>query len=213
VSLPLRTPLTVGAFLVCVSSSHAGFVALQSEKTIVSGKNVWRVYAKFSSANDVLISCSGLQGLAGTVWNNSDFLGGTWSPQFTVDASVDSYVTIGGATGFANTTAADPTWGAFGFNQQGIPNGAGWFNASPENLQAKVDPVTLRTLIGQWVYTGSENFNPFSPLTVSYNQGLGTPTQFAQGTFIFFPSPGAIALLAPLVGLGRITSGGRRRTR
>lgn len=213
-SLPLRTLLAAGTLLVGASSVHAGFVALQSEKTVVSGKNVWRVYAKFNSANDVLLSCSGLQGLAGTLWNNSDLLsgsGGSWNPQYTLDAGVDSYVTIGGTTGFANTTSADPAWGVLGFNQAGIPNGAGWFNASPDNLQGKVDPVTFRTLIGQWVYTGDDVFNPFSPLTISYNQGLGTPTQFAQGTFIFFPSPGAIALLGPLVGLGRITSGGRRR--
>jgi hypothetical protein len=198
------------ALIACASAAHAGFVSLQSEKTVVSGKNVWRVYATFNSANDVLISCSGLQGLAGTLWNNSDFLsgsGGSWNPQFTVDAGVDSYVTIGGTTGFANTTAADPSWGALAFNQSGIPNGAGWFNANPDNEQGKVDQVTLRTLIGQWVYTGPERFNPFSPLTIAFNQGLGTPTQFAQGVFIFFPSPGAIGVL----GLAAITGRSRRR--
>ncbi|MBL9121085.1 MAG: hypothetical protein JNL80_14340 [Phycisphaerae bacterium] len=190
--------------------THAGFVGLQSEKTVVGGKNVWRVYAKFSSPNDVLLSCSGLQGMDGTGWNDVDGFNGTWAPQYTFDATLDSFVTIGGEACpfcFENTTVADEAWGALGFQQPGIPNGAGWFNANPENLQGKADAVTLRTLIGQWVYPGDELFNPNSPLTVSYNQGLGTPTQFAQGTFIFFPSPGAIAVF----GCAAVTPRRRRR--
>lgn len=206
-----RAALASGA-LFAASSAHAGFVGFQSEKTVVSGKNVWRVYAKFSSADDVLLGCSGLQNLAGTSWNHSDAFGGSWGPQYSLDASIDTYVTIGGEACifcFENTTTADAAWGAPGFQQPGIPNGAGWFNSNPDNLQGKVDPVTLRTLIGQWVYTGVDTFNPVSPLSVSYNQGLDTPTQFGQGTFIFFPSPGAIAVL----GLAAITPRGRRRLR
>lgn len=207
---PLRRVTFAIAPLLAAASAHAGFVGFQSEKTVVSGKNVWRVYAKFSSADDVLLGCSGLQNLAGTSWNHSDAFGGSWGPQYSLDASIDTYVTIGGEACifcFENTTTADAAWGGLGFQQAGIPNGAGWFNSDPDNLQGKVDPVTLRTLIGQWVYTGDDTFNPVSPLSVSYNQGVGTPTQFGQGTFIFFPSPGAIAVL----GCAVVTPRCRRR--
>jgi hypothetical protein len=200
------------AVLLVAATAHAGFVGFQSEKTVVTGKNVWRVYAKFSSADDVLLGCSGLQGFAGSSWFNSDVLGGTWAPQLTVDSSIDSFVTIGGEACFPcfdNTTSPDGAWGGLGFQQPGIPSGAGWFNSNPDNLQGKVDPVTLRTLIGQWVYTGDDASNYVSPLTVSFNQGLGTPTQFGQGTFIFFPSPGALALF----GCAAIKPRGRRRHR
>jgi hypothetical protein len=203
----MKIGMFAGAAALAVAGiASAGFVGLEAEKTVVGGKNVWRVYAKFNSANDVVLSVFGIQGFGATSWNQSDFVGGSWNSQFTQDAGVDSYVTIGGSTGFANSTSADPNWGALGFNQQGIPNGAGWFNSNPPNLQGKVD-ANLRTLLAQFVYTGDDTAIFSSPLTVSFNQGLGTPTQFSTGaTFsIGVPAPGAIALLG-LAGLA-----GRRR--
>jgi hypothetical protein len=198
--------LAGAAALAIAGIASAGFVGLESEKTVVGGKNVWRVYAKFSSSSDVVLSVFGVQGFAGTDWNDSDFANGTWNPQFAIDGGVDSYVTIGGTTGFANSTSADPAWGGAGFTQSGIPNGAGWFNSNPPNLQGKVD-ANLRTLIAQFVYTGDDTTQFTSPLTVSFNQGLGTPTQFStNGSFtIGVPAPGAVALLG-LAGLA-----GRRR--
>ncbi len=156
----------------------------------------------------MVLSCFGIQGFGATDWVDSDFANGTWDPKFTTTPTADSYLTIGGLTGFANSTTADPSWGGLGFNQPGIPNGAGWFNSNPPNLQGKVDPVTLRTLIGQFVFTDSSQAGIASPLTVSYNQGLGTPTQFSTfGMFnVCIPAPSALPLAAAVFGLV-----GRRR--
>jgi hypothetical protein len=198
--------LAGAAALAIAGIASAGFVGLEAEKTVVSGKNVWRVYAKFNNANDVVLSCFGIQNFGASNWFDSDFAGGTWDPKFAIDGTIDSYVTIGGTTGFANTTNADPAWGP-GFTQNGIPNGAGWFNGNPPNLQGKVDPVSLRTLLAQFVYDAADTTQFTSPLTVSFNQGLGTPTQFSTGASftIGVPAPGALALLG-LAGLA-----GRRR--
>ena len=203
----MKTGIFAGAAALAVAGiASAGFVGLVSEKSVVGGKNVYKVYAQFNSASDVVLSCFGISGFAGTTWNQADFVGGSWNPQFTSDATVDSFVTIGGTPGFSNSTSADPNWGALGFNQQGIPNNAGWFNSNPPNLQGKVD-ASLKTLIAQFVYTGADTQVFTSPLTVSFNQGLGTPTQFSTGgSFtIGVPAPGAVALLG-LAGLA-----GRRR--
>ena len=205
----MKTGILAGAAALAVAGiASAGFVGLEAEKSVVGGKNVWKVYAKFDSANNVVLSCFGVQGFVGSSWNHADFVAGTWNPQFTTDAGVDSYVTIGGSTGFANSTSADPNWGALGFNQAGIPNGAGWFNSNPPNLQGKVD-ANLRTLLAQFVYTGDDTQVFTSPITVSFNSGLGTPTLFTTGAQFSIgqvPAPGAIALLG-LAGL----AGCRRR--
>ena len=197
--------LAGAAALAIAGIASAGFVGLEAEKSVVGGKNVWRVYAKFDSASDVVLSCFGVSGFSGGDFNDSDFANGTWNPQFAIDGGIDSYVTIGGTTGFANSTSADPAWGGPGFTQAGIPNGAGWFNSNPPNLQGKVG-ADLRTLLAQFVYSGEDLEQFTSPLQVSYNQGLGTPTVFGQGSFtIGVPAPGAVALLG-LAGLA-----GRRR--
>ncbi len=185
------------------SSASAGFVGLEVGGGWINGKFVCRVYAKFNSANDVVLSVFGIQGFGGSSWNQSDFVGGSWNPQFTIDPVVDSYVTIGGSTGFANSTAADPNWGVLGFSQAGIPDGAGWFNSNPPNLQGKVDE-SFRTLIAQFVYPGAPTQAFVSPLTVSFNQGLGTATQFTSGASfsLHIPAPGALSLAASIMLVG-----------
>jgi hypothetical protein len=193
----------------CATNALAGFVGFETSGGYVNGKFVCRIYAKFNSPNDVVLSCFGIQGFANSEWNDSDFANGTWNPQFAIDGAVDSYVTIGGTTGFANSTAADPAWGGAGFTQSGIPNGAGWFNSNPPNLQGKVDG-TLRTLIAQFVYPDAPTQSYNSPLTVSFNQGLGTPTQFSTGaTFtLHIPAPAGL----PLASVAMLVVGrGRRR--
>jgi hypothetical protein len=189
--------------MACATGASAGFVGLEVGGGWINDKFVCRVYAKFNSANDVVLSCFGLQGFASSSWNQSDFVGGSWNPQFTIDPIVDSYVTIGGVPGFANSTAADPNWGALGFNQPGIPNGAGWFNSNPPNLQGKVD-ASFRTLIAQFVYPGAPTQAFASPLTVSFNQGLGTPTQFSTGASfsLHIPAPAAASILGATALLG-----------
>jgi hypothetical protein len=203
----MKMYVLAGAAALAVSGfASAGFVGMVVENEVIDGKSVFRVYAEFNSANDVVLSVFGVANIPVGGFFNSDFAGGSWAPQFTAPGAgaVDSFVTIGGAPGFANSTQADPTWGGAGFNQPGIPNGAGWFNSNPPNLQGKVNPATLRTLIAQFSFAG-EPVTFTSPIVVAFNQGLGTPTQFSQGAFFVVPTPGAIALLG-LAGLA-----GRRR--
>ena len=189
--------LAVVAAVTCAPSASAGFVGFESTGAYINGKFVCRVYAKFDADNFYVLSCFGIEGFAATDWNDSDFASGSWDPKFSIDSTVDSYVTIGGVPGFTNSTAADPEWGAAGFNQPGIPNGAGWFNANPSNFQGKVDGA-FRTLIAQFVYPDPPMQGYASPLSVSFNQGLGTPTQFAFFGVInvCIPAPGAVAMLA-----------------
>jgi hypothetical protein len=191
------------AALAIAGFASAGFVGFEVENLgLVNGKSAWKVYAKFDSASDVVLNVFNMTGVSGS-FNHVDFAGGSWAPQFTSNNAEDSYVTIGGAPGFSNSTTADPNWGANGFNQPGIPNGAGWFNNNPPNLQGKVDG-NLRTLIAQFVFTTATPSVFTATGSVGFNQGLGTPTVFGNGSFTI-PAPGAVALLG-LAGLA-----GRRR--
>ena len=121
---------------------------------------------------------------------------------------MDSYVCIGGGTGFAsgNSTAADPGWGNAGFNQAGIADTAsvgvaGWFNQNPPNLQGQ--NIDGKTLLGQFVLSDSASMSLF--MKIGYNAGVsGSPVQFGEGIFTL-PAPGAVAILG-LAGLA-----GRRR--
>jgi hypothetical protein len=201
----MKMCVLAGAAALAVSGfASAGFVGMTVENEVVDGINVFRVYAQFDSANDVVLSVFGVAGIPNGGFFNNDFAGGSWAPQFTNPAATmtDSFVTIGGTPGFTNSTQADPNWGGSGFTQPGIPDGAGWFNSNPPNLQGKVD-ANNRTLIAQFSFSG-DPVTFTSPITVSFNQGLGTATQFGEGSFTV-PTPGAIALLG-LAGLA-----GRRR--
>jgi len=203
----MKMGILAGAAALAVSGfASAGFVGMDVQSSVIEGKTVFQVFAQFDSANDVVLSVFGVANIPNGGFFNADFAGGSWAPQFTQNAATDSFVTIGGVPGFANSSQADPAWGAPGFTQPGIPNGAGWFNSNPPNLQGKVNAVTLKTLIAQFSFEGgAAGITTFtSPITVSFNQGLGTPTTFGQSSFTV-PAPGAIALLG-LAGLA-----GRRR--
>jgi hypothetical protein len=199
----MKMGILAGAAALAVSGfASAGFVGMVTESSVDGANTVFRVYAQFDNANDVVLSVFGVAGIPAGGFFQSDFAGGTWNPQFST-SSADSYVTIGGVTGFANSTSADPNWGGAGFTQPGIPNNAGWFNSNPPNLQGKVD-ASLKTVIAQFTFASTAIQSFTSPITVSFNQGLGTPTVFGTSTFTV-PAPGAVALLG-LAGLA-----GRRR--
>ena len=199
-------------------SASAGFVGMNVVSSqVTQGADtfyVFKVYAKFNNANDTVLNAYGMNALpAGSFWHN-DFLSGggsnvagTWSPTLipsAAAAATDSWVTVGGnAADFGNSTSADPGWGAAGWNQAGIPANAGWFNQNPPNLQGRVNATTLQTIIAQFVFKNTiAGFS--TPITIGYNQGLGTAAQFATSSFAV-PAPGAVALLG-LAGLA-----GRRR--
>jgi len=215
----MKMGLLVGVAATMVAgSASAAFVSMNVVSSTVSqGADtfyVFKVYAKFNNANDTVLNAYGMNALpAGSFWHN-DFLSGggsnvagTWSPTLIPSptaAGTDSWVTIGGnAADFGNSTSADPGWGAAGWNQAGIPANAGWFNQNPPNLQGRVNANTLQTIIAQFVFKNTiAGFS--TPITIGYNQGLGTSAQFATSSFAV-PAPGAVALLG-LAGLA-----GRRR--
>jgi predicted outer membrane repeat protein len=188
----------VAAVATLGSAASAAFTGIEVvPSTVTQGTDtfyVYKVYAKFNNANDTVLNAYGMNALpSGAFWHN-DFLSdpsgstvaGTWSPTLlpAPNAPLDAWVTIGGNAGdFSNSTAFDPGWGAAGANQAGIPAGAGWFNQNPPNLQGRVNPSTLRTLIGQFVFRNT--ISAFTtPITIGYNQGVGTPSQFGNGTFM-----------------------------
>ncbi len=189
------------------------------------GLTKYIVHANFSGATDTALnffhinqeSASGsnlfyhADALTGGAPSNT---AGTWNPQFVLTAGAwDSFVCVGGGTGFAsgNSTNADPSFGAAGFNTAQMPFpspnnhavGPGWFNSNPPNLQGRV--INGQVLLGQFVIADAANITMF--LKVGYNDGIaGSPVQFGEGTFALgVPAPGAVALLG-LAGLA-----GRRR--
>ncbi|MBL9148903.1 MAG: hypothetical protein JNM94_09445 [Phycisphaerae bacterium] len=188
------------------ASANAGFTGFTVENSVNgSGNNVSKVYANFDALPAVLLNVFGVQNTGGSAtFIHNDFAGGSWAPQFTIaPGDNDSYVTIGGTFGFANSTTADPGWGGAGFNQPGIPNGAGWFNNNPPNLQGAAN-AQGKVLVGQFVISGDATRSYFAK--IGFNAGIGTPTVFGEGNFtVGVPAPGAFALLG-LAGLA-----GRRR--
>ena len=92
------------------SPSSAGFVSIEVvQSSFVQGADtfhVYKVYAKFNSANDTVLNAYGMIAMpSGNYWHN-DFLSGggsnvagTWSPTLIPSptaAAGDSWVTIGG---------------------------------------------------------------------------------------------------------------------
>jgi MYXO-CTERM domain-containing protein len=184
------------------------------------------VYAQFDDANDTVLNVfnSMISTSTGVAFNHNDFntlsgLAGAWNVVQSgnipgvVNASIDSFVLIGGVIGGTNTTSLDPSFDPS--TGGSVPTNAGWFNSNPPNLQGRVDAGSLRTWVARFVIEGTNaSVNLNFAANLGYNQGLGTPAQFAydngQGSgpmtsVAFVPAPGAIALLG-LAGLA-----GRRR--
>ena len=191
------------------------------------GLTKYSVYANFNGATDTALNFFHINNEANNsaftgFWHNDALSGGlsqtlgTWNPQFVLTpGAFDSYVMVGGGTGFAsgNSSNADPSFGASGFNTAQMlfpsPNnhgvGPGWFNSNPPNLQGRVN-ASGQVLLGQFVINDAAAITMF--LKVGYNNGVaGSPVQFGEGTFTLgqIPAPGAVALLG-LAGLA-----GRRR--
>lgn len=199
-----RALAAVAAVFVAAPSS-AGFTYLSSSCTYDASLGMWRTraWANFDNPTD------SLSAIAAPYWGASpptnlfhdDLVGGSLAPQF-ANSTNDSYVTIGDSIGFGNTTAADGNWGGEGFNQPGIPNGAGWFNANPS---APVYATSGQILILNLLHTTPDLPLGFTCLVTYKSNGVN---MFAVGqAMMCFPSPGAVAIL----GLAGLRSG-RRRT-
>jgi hypothetical protein len=218
----MKFMLSAAAVAALTGVASAAFTGYSVEIAQQSGGlTAYQLFADFDGATDTVLNAFQIHNTDGSGvisgFYHSDALtggvssnvAGTWNPQFVlVPGAMDSYVCIGGGTGFAsgNSTAADPGWGVAGFNQAGIADTAavgvaGWFNQNPPNLQGQ--NVGGRTLLGQFVLADSASMSLF--LKIGYNSGVsGSPVQFGEGIFTL-PAPGAVALLG-LAGLA-----GRRR--
>ena len=201
------------------ATASAGFTGFSTVNTTQGdGKVISQVFANFDGGSDTLLNVFqiaytggvGTSGFGvGNFWH-ADFTNGvaysqavgSWNAQLTPGfGNADSFLTIGGGPGFTNSTNGDPAFGA-GYNSAGLVSGGGWFNSNPTNLQGA--NIGGKTLIGQFVVDAGKGW--FVSAKVGYNQGLGTPTVFGEGSFtIGVPAPGAVALLG-LAGLA-----GRRR--
>ena len=202
------------------SADFTGYSTVRTE----SGAYVkYELFGNFNGATDTVLNAFHISLVSGaSTFYHTDALNGgvtgsaagTWNPTFVlVPGAMDSYVCIGGGEGFAsgNSTAADPDWGAAGFNTaqpifgNGETSGPGWFNQNPPNLQGRVN-ASGQVKLGQFVIAlADEDVGGTYRLKLGYNDGIpGSAVQFADSTFTL-PTPGAIALLG-LAGLA-----GRRR--
>ena len=210
------------AALAVAGVASADFTGYSVTADTVGNLTKYTLFGNFNGATDTVLNAFHISLVSGsTSFYHADALNGgvssnvagTWNPQFVlVPGAMDSYVCIGGGEGFAsgNSTAADPDWGAAGFNAAQIPYGngnmgPGWFNQNPPNLQGRVN-AQGQVKLGQFV-VASDAADATIRLKLGFNNGQGGGVQFADSTFTLgaIPAPGAVALLG-LAGLA-----GRRR--
>ena len=147
-----------------------------------------------------------------------------WTPNLqgsvfdTADARyIDSFVSAGGRTvdGVAsvdvdgnliqmgaNGTGTDPNFGGNDADQPAA--GAGWYNGNPNNpvgvgftnsnLPGALGS-NLSILIGRFSIQDSGAFDLSGSLSVTWNEGIGTPGTQASFDIMEVPAPGALALL------------------
>jgi hypothetical protein len=213
------------ATLTLAGAASADFTGYSTARTESGAYVKYELFGNFSGATDTVLNAFHITLVGGKSKSfyhadalNGGVIGsaaGTWNPQFVlVPGAMDSYVCIGGGEGFAsgNSTAADPDWGAAGFNTAQIPYGngnagPGWFNQNPPNLQGRVN-AQGQVKLGQFVIALADDATAMEiRLKLGYNNGQGGGVTFADSTFFIgaIPAPGAVALL----GLAGLT--GRRR--
>ena len=241
----MKSALIASAATLAVTSFAAATLtgwSVTATNVTNSGQSLTRyeVFGNFNGATDTLLNVFNFQAIGGWAahtdaaagfWHKDNSYSspispgtlsqqyGSWSPSLVGNAATnrpfDSFLLIGGNPLAANTTTADPSWGAGGSNpsswniaQLPLANDLGWFNASPPNLQGRVGtaPNTATTVkIGQFMLSANDtSFRNYS-LTAGYNNGAGGAVTFFTGTFSL-PAPGAVALL----GLAGLVSRRRR---
>ena len=215
------TAVTGALLATTASAEYTGAVATTSwvDATDFSGESVSvyvaDVYMLSNDSADTLLNVYNWDVFGGPSSYFQSFTGTGWQPNnlggpFDTEALqvADSFVTIGGfgadgrqVAGAGSGTGLDPN---FGGNNVAAPNlNAGWYNGSPPSLNGAVmtyDSGFTGTFIGRFAST--EEFTASGSLSVTWNQGLGTPGVQGDFTVWIVPSPGAIALLAVAGGVG-----------
>ena len=202
--LPRSTPRLLLAMTALAAPLQADFIGFEIMSKRQADHVRFEIFGRFNGATDTVLNAFHVSLVSGaTTYFHADALNGgvigsaagTWNPQFVlVPGATDSYVCVGGGEGFAsgNSTAADPDWGAAGFNQAQIPygngntNGPGWFNQNPPNLQGRVNACGIVKL-GQCILL--DGAKPATiRLKLGYNNGQGGGVQFADSSFTLDPS-------------------------
>ena len=206
------------------SAASADFIGFDGAVEEVGDYTVIKMYAVYTQA-DIALNVFNAQIETTDIgeFNHSDVqigAGGTWAPNASLDipgfadSSTDSFVTIGydvGAGAPTNGTALDPTWlDATGGLGPEVPSGAGWYNGNPGNdivasAQAGYDYAVW---VGQFSFeTSSIGLNAFFVFDCEMGSKDANGEVFFGGdSYIYFPTPGALALL----GLGGLTTRRRR---
>ena len=204
------------------SVASAGFTGFTAESSVnASGNTVYKIYANFDNVglaagqNWVFLNVFSHQTASGSMNAFHSGTGaGTWVPQGTSTASHvgnDSWVTATG-THVGSQVALDP--GFVEFDEYGepipgvdaqIPNGAGWYDATPGTAN---NVVNNKFMIMQIVREGGAGDEYVASLQIGFKVNGTTTALFGQGSYTIgvpVPAPGAMALLG-LAGLA-----GRRR--
>jgi hypothetical protein len=203
------------------AAASANFTGYTVDRVITAAGNTqYKVYANFNAANLVFLNAFSWQNTGAALnarhQDAAEDLDGNPSQSWSASVNLlgtaardnDSWVSASGSGTSAGADASlDP-----GFNPSNtgeIPNGAGWFDATPGtvNLIGAGGASGYRMLIMQVVRTG-DDFGYFSThtLQLAYKVNGTSTALFGNGSFqIGVPAPGAMALL----GLAGLT--GRRR--
>ena len=205
------------------AAASANFTGYTVDRVITAAGNTqYKVYANFNAANLVFLNAFSWQNTGAALnarhQDAAEDLDGNPSQSWSASVNLlgtaardnDSWVSASGSgTSCCADASLDP-----GFNPSNtgeIPNGAGWFDATPGtvNLIGQGGASGYRMLIMQVVRTG-DDFGYFSThtLQLAYKVNGTSTALFANGSFcISCPTPGA---LAGLLALGFTTR--RRRS-
>jgi hypothetical protein len=218
----MKKSLLAGASLAAAVASvaSAGFTGWSVDRSVNSAGNVvYKVYANFDANNFVFLNVFNFAQQSGNLNAFHSGLGaGTWVPQGAPTATHvgnDSWVSSTG-THVGSQVALDPSFMEFdadgnpiaGVDAQ-IPNGAGWYDATPgtQNLISQSNGSGgFRMQLMQIVRLAADDSVATQYMKIGFKVTNTTTALFGEGTFtIGVPAPGALALLG-VAGLA-----GRRR--
>jgi hypothetical protein len=211
--MALSLSLSCACTLALASTASATFTGFEVTRSITAaGNSQYKVYANFSAANLVFLNAFNWQNLGSTLnarhQDAAEDLDGnpsqSWSASVNLLGSAardnDSWVTASGSGTSAGADASlDP-----GFNPSNtgeIPNGAGWFDATPGtgNAITAANPAGgYRMLIMQIVQSGSDCRGFLFSLSVAYKVNGTSTALFGHGSVLVCPTPGALAGLLAL---------------
>jgi hypothetical protein len=218
----MKKSLLAGASLAAAVASvaSAGFTGWSVDRSVnASGNVVYKVYANFDANNFVFLNVFNFAQQSGNMNAFHSGTGaGTWVPQGTSSAAHvgnDSWISSTG-THVGSQVALDPSFVEFdsygepiaGVDAQ-IPNGAGWYDATPgtqNSINQSNGAGGFRMQLMQIVRLSGDDSVATQYLKIGFKVANTTTAVFGEGTFtIGVPAPGALALLG-VAGLA-----GRRR--